>query len=41
MISRYPLDGGFIHHYVRPANPEPSTSTIIPKQEPIATIQAK
>ena len=40
-VSRYPLDGGFIHHYVRPSNPEPSTSTIIPKQEQIATIQAK
>ena len=39
-ISRYPLNGGFIHHYVRPAPPEPSTSTIIPKQEPIPTIQA-
>ena len=40
-ISRYPLDGGFIHHYVRPTNPKPSTSTIIPKKEPIPTIQAK
>ena len=40
-ISRYPLDGGFIHHYVRPAHPEPSTSTVIPKQEPLPTIQAK
>ena len=39
-ISRYPLDGGFIHHYVRPAPPEPSTSAIIPKQEPMPTIQA-
>ena len=40
-ISRYPLNGGFIHHYVRPACPKPSTLTIIPKQEPLATIQAK
>ena len=40
-ISRYPLDGGFIHHYVRPAAPEPSTLTVIPKKEPLATIQAK
>ena len=40
-ISRYPLDGGFIHHYIRPAPPEPSTSALIPKQEPILTIQAK
>ena len=40
-ISRYPLDGGFIHHYIRPAAPEPSTSTVIPKKEPLATIQAK
>ena len=40
-ISRYPLDGGFIHHYVRPAPLEPSTSTIIPKREPLPTIQAK
>ena len=40
-ISRYPLDGGFIHHYVRPAPPEPSTSTVIPKQELLPTIQAK
>ena len=49
-VSRYPLNGGFIHHYTRPANPELSTSTIIPKQEQffndispvqIATIQAK
>ena len=39
-VSRYPLDGGFIHHYVQPINPEPSTSTIIPKQEPLVTIQA-
>ena len=38
-ISRYPLDGGFIHHYVRPGPPEPSTSAIIPKREPIPTIQ--
>ena len=40
-ISRYPLDRGFIHHYVRPAHPEPSTSIIVPKQEQIPTIQAK
>ena len=40
-VSRYPLDRGFIHHYIWPANPVPSTSTIIPKQEQIATIQAK
>ena len=40
-ISRYPLDGGFIHHYVQPAAPEPSISTVIPKKEPLATIQAK
>ena len=40
-ISRYPLNGGFIHHYVRPAPPEPSTSMVIPKQEPLPTIQAK
>ena len=39
-ISRYPLDGGFIHHYVRPGLPEPSTSSIIPKEEPLPTIQA-
>ena len=39
-ISRYSLDGGFIHHYVRPAAPEPSTSSIIPKEEPLPTIQA-
>ena len=39
-ISRYPLDGGFIHHYIRPAAPEPSTSSIIPKEEPLPTIQA-
>ena len=38
-ISCYPLDGGFIHHYVRPAAPEPSTSSIIPKEEPLPTIQ--
>ena len=38
-ISQYPLDGGFIHHYVRPSAPEPSTSTI-PKEEPLPTIQA-
>ena len=40
-VSRYLLDRGFIHHYARPVNPEPSTSTIIPKQEQIVTIQAK
>ena len=40
-ISRYPLDGGFIHHYVRPAPLDPSTSMIIPKREPLPTIQAK
>ena len=39
-ISRYPLDGGFIHHYVQPGPPKASTSTIIPKQEPLPTIQA-
>ena len=39
-ISWYPLDGGFIHHYVWPAAPEPSTSSIIPKEEPLPTIQA-
>ena len=39
-ISRYPLDGGFIHHYTRPGPPEPSTSSIIPKKEPLPTIQA-
>ena len=39
-ISCYPLDGGFIHHYVRPAAPEPSTSLFIPKEEPLPTIQA-
>ena len=39
-ISRYPLDGGFIHHYVRLAAPKPSTSSIIPKEEPLLTIQA-
>ena len=38
-ISRYPLDGGFIHHYVRPSAPGPST-LIIPKEEPLPTIQA-
>ena len=40
-ISRYPLDGGFIHHYIWPAAPEPSTLIVIPKKEPLATIQAK
>ena len=39
-ISRYPLDGGFIHHYVRPGPSEPSTSSILPKEEPLPTIQA-
>ena len=39
-ISQYPLDGGFIHHYIRPTNPEPSTSSIIPKEEPLPVIQA-
>ena len=39
-ISRYPLDGGFIHHYVQPGPPEPSTSSIIPKKELLPTIQA-
>ena len=39
-VSRYPLEGGFIHHYVQPVNPGPSTSTTVPKQEQIATIQA-
>ena len=39
-ISCYPLNGGFIHHYVRPGPPEPSTSSIIPKKEPLPTIQA-
>ena len=38
-ISRYPLDGGFIHHYVRPGPPEPSTSSITPKKEPLPAIQ--
>ena len=33
-ISRYPLDGGFIHHYTRPGREEASTSTILPKNEP-------
>ena len=40
-ISRYPLDGGFIHHYIWPAPPEPSTSTVIPKRELLPTIQVK
>ena len=39
-ISRYPLDGGFIHHYVQPGPPEPSTSSTVPKKEPLPTIQA-
>ena len=39
-ISRYPLDGGFIHHYVRPGPSEPSTSLVIPKKESLPTIQA-
>ena len=38
-ISRYPLDGGFIHHYVRPSNPEPSSSNVKIEQ-PLATMQA-
>ena len=33
-VSRYPLDGGFIHHYTRPGREEPSTSAIQPKSEP-------
>ena len=40
MISRYPLDGGFIHHYVRPSNPEPSSSNVKLEQKPLATMQA-
>ena len=40
MISRYPLDGGFIHHYVRPSNPEPSSSNVKLEQQSLATIQA-
>ena len=39
-ISRYPLDGGFIHHYVRPSNPEPSSSNVKIEQQPLATMQA-
>ena len=39
-ISCYPLDGGFIHHYVRPSNPEPSSSNVKLKQQPLATMQA-
>ena len=39
-ISRYPLDGGFIHHYVRPSNPEPSSSNVKLEQQPLATMQA-
>ena len=39
-ISRYPLDGGFIHHYVRPGPSDPSTLSMIPKEEPLPTIQA-
>ena len=39
MISRYPLDRGFIHHYVRPSNPEPSSSNVKLEQQPLATIQ--
>ena len=38
-VSRYPLDRGFIHYYVRPSNPEPSTSNTVPKQEQITTTQ--
>ena len=39
-ISRYPLDGGFIHHYVRLGPSDPSNSLTIPKEEPLPTIQA-
>ena len=39
-ISRYPLDGGFIHHYVRPSNPKPSSSNVKLEQQPLATMQA-
>ena len=39
-ISCYPLDGGFIHHYIRPSNPEPSSSNVKLEQQPLATIQA-
>ena len=39
-ISCYPLDGGFIHHYVQPGLSDPSTSSTIPKEEPLPTIQA-
>ena len=39
-VSRYPLDGGFIHHYTRPGREEPSTSTIRPKPEPISINQS-
>ena len=39
-ISRYPLDGGFIHHYVRPSNPEPSTSKVKLEQQSLPTMQA-
>ena len=38
-ISCYPLDGGFIHHYVRPSNPEPSSSNVKLEQQPLATMQ--
>ena len=39
-VSRYPLNGGFIHHYTRPGREEPSTSTIQPKPEPISINQS-
>ena len=39
-VSRYPLDGGFIHHYTRPGREELSTSTIQPKPEPISINQS-
>ena len=38
-ISRYPLDGGFIHHYVRPSNPEPSSSVVKLEQQSLPTMQ--
>ena len=39
-ISHCTLDGGFIHHYVRPSNPEPSSSNVKLEQQPLATMQA-
>ena len=39
-ISHYPLDGGFIHHYVRPSNPEPLSPNIKDKPLPLVTMQA-